>query len=132
MSATPSPTLEEEIDDEGPSACVMAFNANDPSGGGGTSADLSAIASVGAHALPVVTGVYARDTSEIVDHFPLDDEAVTERRQTGVDPREHALRQPVGHRRFPSWQMIAGLAGGRARQQRSHGTLAPGGRRRCG
>lgn len=78
MSATPSPPLEEEIDDDGPSACVMAFNANDPSGGGGTSADLSAIASVGAHALPVVTGVYARDTSEIVDHFPLDDEAVTE------------------------------------------------------
>ncbi|MBX9817907.1 MAG: bifunctional hydroxymethylpyrimidine kinase/phosphomethylpyrimidine kinase [Burkholderiaceae bacterium] len=78
MSATPSPALEEEIDDDGPSACVMAFNANDPSGGSGTSADLSAIASVGAHELPVVTGVYARDTSEIVDHFPLDDEAVTE------------------------------------------------------
>lgn len=78
MSASPSPAPEEEIDDDGPSACVMAFNANDPSGGGGTSADLSAIASVGAHALPVVTGVYARDTSEIVDHFPLDDEAVTE------------------------------------------------------
>ena len=65
MSATPSPAPEEEIDDDGPSACVMAFNANDPSGGGGTSADLSAIASVGAHALPVVTGVYARDTSEM-------------------------------------------------------------------
>ena len=78
MSATLPPETEEEIDDEGPSACVMAFNANDPSGGGGTSADLSAIASVGAHALPVVTGVYSRDTSEIVDHFPLDDEAVTE------------------------------------------------------
>ena len=78
MSATPNPAPDAEIDDDGPSACVMAFNANDPSGGGGTSADLSAIASVGAHALPVVTGVYARDTSEIVDHFPMDDEAVTE------------------------------------------------------
>jgi hydroxymethylpyrimidine/phosphomethylpyrimidine kinase len=78
MSATPSPTPDEEIDDDGPSACVMAFNANDPSGGGGTAADLSAIASVGAHGLPVVTGAYARDTSEIVDHFPFDDEAVSE------------------------------------------------------
>jgi hydroxymethylpyrimidine/phosphomethylpyrimidine kinase len=56
----------------------MAFNANDPSGSAGTSADLTAIASVGAHALPVVTGAYARDTTEIVDHFPFDDEAVTE------------------------------------------------------
>ncbi|MDT7519469.1 bifunctional hydroxymethylpyrimidine kinase/phosphomethylpyrimidine kinase [Rhodoferax sp. TBRC 17198] len=66
------------MDDDGPSACVMAFNANDPSGSAGTSADLTAIASVGAHALPVVTGAYARDTTEIVDHFPFDDEAVTE------------------------------------------------------
>jgi len=78
MSATPSPEIENAIGDDGPSACVMAFNANDPSGGAGTSADLTAIASVGAHALPVVTGAYVRDTTEIVDHFPFDDEAVTE------------------------------------------------------
>ena len=63
---------------ESPLPCVMSFNANDPSGSAGTSADLTAIASVGAHALPVVTGAYARDTTEIVDHFPFDDEAVTE------------------------------------------------------
>ncbi len=76
MSATPpsDPATEEDV----PRACVMSFNAGDPSGAGGTAADLTAIASVGAHALPVVTGVYARDTSEIVDHFALDDEAVTE------------------------------------------------------
>jgi hydroxymethylpyrimidine/phosphomethylpyrimidine kinase len=30
---------------------------------------------VGAHALPIVTGAYARDTAEIVDHFAMDDEA---------------------------------------------------------
>ncbi|BDT73501.1 hydroxymethylpyrimidine/phosphomethylpyrimidine kinase [Comamonadaceae bacterium OS-4] len=78
MSASLPPELDEVMDDDGPSACVMAFNANDPSGSAGTSADLTAIASVGAHALPVVTGAYARDTTEIVDHFPFDDEAVTE------------------------------------------------------
>lgn len=78
MSASLPPELDETMDDGGPSACVMAFNANDPSGSAGTSADLTAIASVGAHALPVVTGAYARDTTEIVDHFPFDDEAVTE------------------------------------------------------
>ncbi|WP_296445850.1 bifunctional hydroxymethylpyrimidine kinase/phosphomethylpyrimidine kinase [Rhodoferax sp. UBA5149] len=59
-------------------ACVLVFNANDPSGAGGLSADVAAIASVGAHALPIVTGAYARDTAEIFDHFSLDEEAVAE------------------------------------------------------
>ncbi|WP_296509776.1 bifunctional hydroxymethylpyrimidine kinase/phosphomethylpyrimidine kinase [Rhodoferax sp.] len=78
MSALPPTEVDDTIDEDGPSACVMAFNANDPSGSAGTAADLTAIASVGAHALPVITGAYARDTTEIVDHFPFDDEAVTE------------------------------------------------------
>ncbi|RYF36768.1 MAG: hydroxymethylpyrimidine/phosphomethylpyrimidine kinase, partial [Comamonadaceae bacterium] len=68
-------------DDDSP-ACVMVFNASDPSGAGGLSADVTAIASVGAHALPVVTGAYARDTAEILDHFPFDEDAVTEQART--------------------------------------------------
>ena len=63
-------------------ACVLVFNASDPSGAGGLSGDITAIASVGAHALPIVTGAYARDTSEIVDHFAFDDEAVSEQART--------------------------------------------------
>ena len=59
-------------------ACVMVFNANDPSGAGGLAADITAIASVGAHPLPVVTGAYARDTGEVFDHFAFDEEAVAE------------------------------------------------------
>lgn len=59
-------------------ACVMVFNTNDPSGAAGLAADVSAIASVGAHALPIVTGAYARDTAEIFDHFAFDDDAVIE------------------------------------------------------
>ena len=59
-------------------ACVLVFNANDPSGAGGLAADVTAIASVGAHALPIMTGAYARDSAQIFDHFALDDEAVTE------------------------------------------------------
>lgn len=59
-------------------ACVLTFNASDPSGAGGLAADVTAIASVGAHPLPVVTGAYARDTAEVFDHFPLDEEAVAE------------------------------------------------------
>lgn len=66
-------------------ACVMVFNANDPSGAGGLAADVGAIASVGAHALPIVTGAYARDTAEIFDHFSLDEEAVTEQARAALE-----------------------------------------------
>src|SRR4051812_43210146 len=59
-------------------ACVIVFNASDPSGAGGIAADVSAIASVGAHALPVLTGAFARDTAEIFEHFPLDEDAIAE------------------------------------------------------
>ncbi|MDD2712656.1 MAG: bifunctional hydroxymethylpyrimidine kinase/phosphomethylpyrimidine kinase [Simplicispira sp.] len=59
-------------------ACVMVFNASDPSGAAGTTADITTIASVGGHPVAVVTGAYVRDTSEIFDHYSLDDEAVTE------------------------------------------------------
>ena len=72
-----NPSAAEE-GDEGNPACVIVFNASDPSGAGGLAADVSAIASVGAHALPVVTGAYARDTAEVFDHFPFDEDAVAE------------------------------------------------------
>lgn len=62
--------------------CVLVFNANDPSGAGGLSADVSAIASAGAHALPVVTGTYARDTAEIFEYFAFDEDVVAEQART--------------------------------------------------
>ena len=58
--------------------CVLSFNASDPVGAGGLSSDALVIASVGAHALPVATGVYLRDTREAVGHVALDDAAVAE------------------------------------------------------
>ena len=63
----------------------MVFNANDPSGAGGLAADVTAIASVGAHPLPVVTGAYARDTAEIFDHFSLGEDAVTEQARAALE-----------------------------------------------
>lgn len=63
--------------DAGP-PCVMSFNASDPSGAGGLAADITAMASVGSHALPIVTGAYARDTGEIFEHFAFDEDAVAE------------------------------------------------------
>ena len=65
-------------DDAGNPACVIVFNASDPSGAGGLAADITAIASVGAHALPVVTGAYARDSAEVFDHFSFDEDVIAE------------------------------------------------------
>jgi hydroxymethylpyrimidine/phosphomethylpyrimidine kinase len=72
---------EPEGEEAGP-ACVMVFNASDPSGAGGLAADITAIASVGAHPLPIVCGAYVRDTGEIFDHFAFDEEAVAEQART--------------------------------------------------
>ncbi|MES2423059.1 MAG: bifunctional hydroxymethylpyrimidine kinase/phosphomethylpyrimidine kinase [Pseudomonadota bacterium] len=83
---TPPPTPDAEVpaDDEGP-VCVLVFNASDPSGAGGLSADITAAASVGAHALPIVCGSYARDSAEVFDHFPMDEEAVAEQARTVLE-----------------------------------------------
>lgn len=71
--------------------CVLVFNASDPSGAGGLACDALAIASVGAHMLPVVTGAYARDTAEIFDHFAFDEEAVSEQARTILEDVEVQL-----------------------------------------
>jgi hydroxymethylpyrimidine/phosphomethylpyrimidine kinase len=61
-----------------PAICVMVFNANDPSGAGGLAGDITAVASVGGHPVPVVTGAYARDSAEVFEHYPFDDDTVSE------------------------------------------------------
>jgi hydroxymethylpyrimidine/phosphomethylpyrimidine kinase len=71
-----APDLANDSEDDASIACVLVFNASDPSGASGISADVLAIASVGAHALPVLTGAYAKDTAQIFDFFPLPEEAV--------------------------------------------------------
>jgi hydroxymethylpyrimidine/phosphomethylpyrimidine kinase len=75
----PANTDKEQLLDDQESAslaCVLSFNANDPSGAGGLSCDSVTMASVGAHCMPICTGTYVRDTSSITDFFALDDEAV--------------------------------------------------------
>ena len=57
---------------------VLSFNASDPTGAGGLTGDALVAASVGAHLLPVVTGVYLRDTRDALDHVPLDDATIAE------------------------------------------------------
>ncbi len=59
-------------------ACVLTFNTSDPSGGSGLAADVSTVASMGAHALPVVTGILVRDTAEVIDSHEIDPDVVVE------------------------------------------------------
>ncbi len=84
----PSEPAEDADDDLAGPACTMVFNASDPSGAAGLAADTTAIASVGGHALPIVTGAYIRDTGEILDHFSFDEEAVTEQARTVLEDIE--------------------------------------------
>jgi hydroxymethylpyrimidine/phosphomethylpyrimidine kinase len=63
-------------------ACVMTFNVNDPSGAGGLAGDVATIAAMGAHPLSVITSILMRDTAEIFDHHPMDEEAVMEQART--------------------------------------------------
>jgi hydroxymethylpyrimidine/phosphomethylpyrimidine kinase len=59
-------------------ACVMSFNAGDPSGAGGVAGDIATIAAMGAHALPVVTTLLMRDTAEVFDQHLIEGDAVVE------------------------------------------------------
>lgn len=68
----------------------MTFNANDPSGAAGLTADIAAIVSAGAHPLAVVTGAYVRDTAEILDHFSFDEEAVTDQARSALEDMQVA------------------------------------------
>jgi hydroxymethylpyrimidine/phosphomethylpyrimidine kinase len=86
----PSPTEQDpsaasEHSGEASLPCVMAFNANDPSGAGGLSADLTAMSSASAHVLPVVTGTYVRDTSAVRDHIAFDEEAVSDQARCALE-----------------------------------------------
>ena len=79
---TPTPLPDEGQSEEMAHPCVLCFNANDPSGAGGLTADILAMSSVGAHVLAISTGSYVRDTAEVFDHIAMDDEAVDEQART--------------------------------------------------
>lgn len=85
QSTPTDPEVPGPEDEDSAPACVMSFNANDPSGAGGLSADVLAISSAGAHALAVVTGAYSRDTAEILDHFAFDEDAVAEQARAALE-----------------------------------------------
>ncbi len=65
--------------------CVMAFNANDPSGAGGLAADLTAMSSASCHVLSVVTGTYVRDTRGVQHHHALDADLVDDQARCALE-----------------------------------------------
>jgi hydroxymethylpyrimidine/phosphomethylpyrimidine kinase len=87
MPDTPEKTTPAALAQPGETAlpCVMVFNANDPSGAGGLSADITAMSSASVHVLAVVTGAYVRDTSDIHDHFAFDEEAVADQARCALE-----------------------------------------------
>lgn len=92
MTSSPSPHTDAPADgaadaqQEAPApACVMSFNAADPSGAGGLAGDVSTLAAMGAHALPITTSILLRDTAEIFDHHPIDADVVAEQARTVLE-----------------------------------------------
>ena len=84
MTPDPTPTtaIEDPTGEPPPPACVMCFNATDPSGAGGMAGDVATIAAMGAHALPVVTSIVIRDTADTFDQHEIDADAVAEQART--------------------------------------------------
>src|SRR5205823_2560889 len=76
---------DDSTDEAGAPACILSFNASDASGAGGVAGDVSTIAAMGAHALPVVTSVLMRDTAEIFDHHALDPDVVVEQARSVLE-----------------------------------------------
>ena len=74
-----------ELEEQPAPACVMSFNANDPSGAGGLAGDVSTIAAMGAHPLPIVTSIVMRDTAEIFDHHAIDADVIVEQARSVLE-----------------------------------------------
>ena len=89
MTPTPDPAAGESPPDdqqESPApACVMSFNAADPSGAGGLAGDVATLAAMGAHALPITCSILMRDSAEIFDHHPIDAEVIVEQARTVLE-----------------------------------------------
>ena len=79
---TPATATEDASNEPPPPACVMCFNASDPSGAGGIAGDIATIAAMGAHALPVVTSIVMRDTADTFDQHEIDADVVAEQART--------------------------------------------------
>lgn len=51
---------------------VMSLSSHDPSGSAGIQADIETTASLGCHCTPIITSLYAKDTSDLKEVVPVD------------------------------------------------------------
>ena len=51
---------------------VMCFSGSDPTGGAGIQADIETLASMGCHAVPVITAITVQDTQDVRGYSPCD------------------------------------------------------------
>jgi hydroxymethylpyrimidine/phosphomethylpyrimidine kinase len=82
MTPEPTPAEQDPTAEPPPPACVMCFNASDPSGAGGMAGDVATISAMGAHALPVITSIVMRDTADVFDQHDIDPDVVAEQART--------------------------------------------------
>ena len=78
-------TPADEAQDPTAPACVMSFNAADPSGAAGLACDVATLAAMGAHALPITTSVLIRDSAETFDHHAIDPDVIVEQARTVLE-----------------------------------------------
>lgn len=64
---------------------VMAFAGTDPSGGAGLQADIETLASMGCHAVPVVTAVTVQDTQQLLRFKAMDASLVVEQARAALE-----------------------------------------------
>jgi len=64
---------------------VLVFSGLDPTGGAGIQADIEAIASMGAHAAPLITAATAQDTCGIGACYPMDRGSLVEQARMLLD-----------------------------------------------
>ena len=93
---SPPPVELDDAQDPVSPACVMTFNASDPSGASGMAADIATIAAMGAHGLPVITAIVMRDTAEVFDQHTIDTDAVVEQARSILEDVTIAAWK-VGH-----------------------------------
>lgn len=84
-SIAPQDPTAEAPEDLPPPACVMSFNASDPTGAGGLAGDIATISAMGAHPLAVVTAVLVRDTAEVFDHAPMEADLIVEQARSVLE-----------------------------------------------
>src|ERR1700704_1560986 len=84
-ATTPADTPNDPLQEAAAPACVMSFNATEPSGAGGVAGDVSTIAAMGAHALPVVTSVLMRGTPGIFAHPARHPDVVVEQARSVLE-----------------------------------------------